>query len=83
MKKNEKPAKVKGNSRWLKRLVMQLGGNETSFYGWPLSWFEPCEYYSDADGVVNQDGSLGNPDHSGYYATFRMRDEKRKKAGWA
>lgn len=65
----------------MRRLVRQLGGDSKEFYGWPLSWFEPCGYL-DADGVVDKDGTLGNADHGGFHTAFRMRDDKRSKAGW-
>lgn len=65
----------------LSRLVSRLGNKKTTYMGWSLAWFELCEYY-DADGVLDMDGRLALPDHSGYLVAFRMRDEHREKAGW-
>lgn len=62
--------------------ISKLGGKSFTFLGFPISWFEKCENYLIADGVVNQDGSLGFPDHSGYCICFRMSYRFRIKAGW-
>lgn len=56
--------------------------NTKTFMGYPISWFELCDSYLEADGVVNRDGTLGLPDHGGFALCFRMRDEKRSVAGW-
>lgn len=64
------------------RSTLGLATAEKTFFGYPISWFEKCKSYLDADGVVNKDGTFGLPDHGGFIMCFRMKDEKRKIAKW-
>jgi len=67
--------------RTIPETVRLLGGTSKTFLGWPLAWFEPCDY-SQADGLVNRDGTLSLAGHSGYHIAIRMKADKRKRAGW-
>ena len=55
---------------------------EKTFFGYPISWFDECDSYLNADGVVNKDGTLGLPDHGGFILCFRMKEEKRELEKW-
>ena len=78
--------KEQTKSRALTESILNTGletsTTEKTFFGYPISWFDECDSYLNADGVVNKDGTLGLPDHGGFILCFRMKEEKRELEKW-